>query len=68
MEDIDFLVDFVAGNSIFFFFFFCKELGLKGKNQLIPQMGLFHIVEFRKCEKIKECVHTWANGTGYHEC
>jgi hypothetical protein len=34
----------LSGFCCWIFFLNCIKLGLKGKNQLISQMGLFHIV------------------------
>jgi len=53
VKDMDFGVDFVAGNSNKL-----QKLGLEGKNQLSPQC--VHIAEVRK---IKSVFHTWAKGT-----
>jgi hypothetical protein len=55
-------VNFVAENSKKL-----QKIGFGRKNQLSSQC--VHIAEFRKFQKFnvknKECVHTWANGTGY---
>jgi hypothetical protein len=56
-------VNFVAENS--------KKLQRNWvwKEKSVELSICVHIAEFRKFQnfnvKIKECVHTWANGTGY---
>ncbi len=62
MEDIYFWVDFVAGKSNKL-----QKLGLEGKISWALNVEL-HIAEFGNFQsenvKNKECVYTWANGTG----
>ncbi len=62
MEDIDFWMDFVVGNSNKL-----QKLGLEGKISwalnvfTLPNLEIFN----SKNVKNKICVHTWANHMGY---
>ncbi len=58
MEDIDFWVDFVAGNWNKF-----QKLGLEGKISWALKMYKLLNLESFHCENVrnKEFVHTWAN-------
>ncbi len=62
MEDIDFLVDFAAGDSNKL-----QKLGLQGKISWALNVFTLSNLEIFNSENVKnnECVHTWANYTGY---
>ncbi len=62
MEDIDFWMDFVAGNSNKL-----QKLGLEGKISRALNVFTLPNLEFFNSENVKnkERVHTWANNTGY---
>jgi hypothetical protein len=62
VEDADFLVDFVAGNSNKL-----QKLGLEGKISWALHVLTLPNLEFLNFESVKNkgCVHTWADGTGY---
>jgi hypothetical protein len=65
VEDIDnFLEDFVAGNSKKI-----ANIGFGRNNQFSPQCVRSHCQIFKifnsENVKNKECVHTWANDSGY---
>ncbi len=62
MEDADFLVDFVAGNSNKL-----QKLGLEGKISWALHVFTLPNLEFLNSKNVKNkgCVHTWADGTGY---
>ncbi len=67
---LDFLVDFVAG---ILFFFNCKNLGLKCKNQLIPQWVCFTLLnlKFFNSENAKNkrmCSHLGPMAQATREC
>ncbi len=62
MEDIDFWMDFIAGNSNKL-----QKLGLEGKISwtlnvfALPNLEIFNSENVKKNER----VHTWANKAGY---
>ncbi len=62
MEDIDFWVNFVSGNSNKL-----QQLGLEGKISWVLNVFTLPNLEVFKSENVKnkECVHTWANKTIY---
>ncbi len=63
MEDIDFWVDFVAGNSNKL-----QNLGLEGKPSFEPSiLATLSNLEIFNSENVKnkERIHTWADGTCY---
>jgi len=62
MEDIDFRAEFVVGNSNKL-----QNLGLEGKISWAIDDFILSNLEIFNSENVKniECVHTWANGTGY---
>ncbi len=62
MEDIDFWVDFVAGDSNKL-----QKLGLEGKISWALNVFTLSNLEIFNSENVKnnECVHTLANCTGY---
>jgi hypothetical protein len=62
VEDIDFWVDFVAGNS--------NKLQILGSEEIISwAFNAFTLSNLKifnsENVKNKECVHTWANDSGY---
>jgi hypothetical protein len=62
VEHIDFLVDFVGGDSNKL-----QKMGLEGKISWALNVFTLSNLEFFYSENVKnnECVHTWANCTGY---
>jgi hypothetical protein len=62
VEYIDFLIDFVTGNSNKL-----QKLGLEGKISWALNMFTFSNLKISNSENLKnkECVHTGANGLGY---